>query len=72
MHLASFESMSSPSTLILQMEEASFEIERNARSFEDIETSVVELKRIMFNALYTWIAAHHSLLFSSFSDFLNF
>jgi hypothetical protein len=26
------------------MEEASYEIEWNARSFEDIETSVVELK----------------------------
>jgi hypothetical protein len=34
--------------------------ERNARSFEDIETSVVELKRIMFNTLYTWISTHHS------------
>jgi hypothetical protein len=44
---------------------------RNARNFEDIETSVVELKMIMFRALYTWIAPHHSLLFSSFSDFLE-
>jgi hypothetical protein len=37
--------------------------QRITRSFEDIETSVVVLKRIMFNALYTWISAHHSLLF---------
>jgi hypothetical protein len=34
--------------------------EWNAWRFEDIETSVLELKRIMFYALYTWIAAHHS------------
>jgi hypothetical protein len=41
--------------------------ERNTRSFEDQETSVVELKKIMFNSLYTWIAMHNS---STFSDFL--
>jgi hypothetical protein len=41
------------------------------RSFEDRETSVVELKKIIFNSLYTWIAAHNSFLFSSFSNFLN-
>jgi hypothetical protein len=46
--------------------------ERNARSFEDRETSVVELKNIMFKSLYTWIAAYNSLPFSSFSDFLIF
>jgi predicted metallo-beta-lactamase superfamily hydrolase len=46
--------------------------ERNARNFEDVETSVTELRKIVFNTLYTWIAAHHSLLVSNFADFLNF
>jgi hypothetical protein len=46
--------------------------EWTARNFEDVETSVIELRRIMFNTLYTWLLAHHSLLFSSFADFLNF
>jgi hypothetical protein len=32
---------------------------------------VAELKKIIFNALYAWIAAHNSLIFSSFSNFLN-
>jgi hypothetical protein len=44
--------------------------ERNVQSFENIETSMIELKMIIFNTLCTcWILAHHSLLFSSFSDF---
>jgi hypothetical protein len=45
--------------------------ERNARNFENRETSVEELKKIIFNSFYTWIAAHNCFLFSSFSDFLN-
>jgi hypothetical protein len=45
--------------------------ERNAQSFEDVETSMIEMGRIMFNTLYTWISAHHSLLYSSFAYFLN-
>jgi hypothetical protein len=44
---------------------------QNARRLEDIETSVVELKMIMFKALYTRIAAHHSLLFSRFFFFFE-
>jgi hypothetical protein len=44
----------------------------NARCFEDRETSVVELKNIMFKSFYTWIVAHNSLHFSSFSEFLDF
>jgi hypothetical protein len=40
-------------------------------NFEDRGTSVAELKKIIFNALYVWIAAHNSLIFSSFSNFLN-
>jgi hypothetical protein len=59
--------------------------ERNARNFEDVETSVTELPKIVFNTsykkkkkknivlntLHTGIAAHHSLLVSNFADFLN-
>jgi predicted metallo-beta-lactamase superfamily hydrolase len=47
-------------------------LERNAQSFENVEISVTELQKIVFNTLYTWISAHHSLLVSSFADFLNF
>jgi hypothetical protein len=46
--------------------------EWNAQSFEDVETLVIELWKIMFNTFYTWIFAHHSLLISSFVNFLNF
>jgi hypothetical protein len=46
--------------------------EQNTRSFEDCKISVVELKNVMFKSLYTWIAAYNSLLFSSFSNFLDF
>jgi hypothetical protein len=35
--------------------------ERNAQSFEDVETSVTELQKIVINTLYTWIYAHDSL-----------
>jgi hypothetical protein len=45
--------------------------ERNARSFEDVATSMLALWRIMFNTLYTWISAYHSLPVSSFADSLN-
>jgi hypothetical protein len=46
--------------------------ERNARSFEDVETLVTELRKIVINTLYTWISAHHSLILASFVDFLYF
>jgi phage gp29-like protein len=36
-----------------------------------VETSVIELQKTMFNTLYIWIFAHHSLLISSFAEFLN-
>jgi hypothetical protein len=35
--------------------------ERNARLFEDVETSVVELQKHLLNTLYIWIASHHCL-----------
>jgi hypothetical protein len=37
--------------------------ERNARLFEDVETSMVELRKRLLNTLYIWIASHHSLNF---------
>jgi hypothetical protein len=40
-------------------------------SFEDRETSMAELKKLIFNSLYARIAAHNSLIFSNFSDFMN-
>jgi hypothetical protein len=42
---------------------------QNARRFDNRETSVAELKKIIFNALYTWIAAHNSLFFLVFKVF---
>jgi hypothetical protein len=35
----------------------------NVRSLEDRETLVVELKKIIFNSLYTWITTHNSFFF---------
>jgi hypothetical protein len=45
--------------------------ERNSLSFEDRETSLVELKKLIFNSFYARIVAHNSLILSSFSDFMN-
>jgi hypothetical protein len=45
--------------------------ERNAWHFEDIETSMFELRKFLVNTLYTWIAAHHSLHVFTCADFLN-
>jgi hypothetical protein len=45
--------------------------ERNTRHFEDIETLVLELRKILLNTLYIWIAAHHSLSVFTFANFLN-
>jgi hypothetical protein len=45
--------------------------ERNARSFEDVETLVTELQKIVINTLYTWKSAYHSFLVSTFVYFLN-
>jgi hypothetical protein len=47
-------------------------IERNARSFEDRETVLLELKKMMLLSLYTWRVAWNSLLLSNFSEFLEF
>jgi hypothetical protein len=45
--------------------------ERNAHHFEDVETSMLELRKCLLNTLYIWIAAHHSLSIFTYSDFLN-
>jgi hypothetical protein len=45
--------------------------ERNARLFEDVETSMVELRKRLLNTLYFWIAPHHSLSVFNYVDFLN-
>ena len=45
--------------------------ERNARLFEGVEISVVELQKSMLNMLLIWIAAHDSLDFPTFADFFN-
>lgn len=44
--------------------------ERDALHFEDVETLVIELRKLMLNTLHLWIAAHHSLIVS-IADFLN-
>jgi hypothetical protein len=45
--------------------------ERNARLFEDVETSMVELRKRLLNMLYIWIASHHCLNDFTYVDFLN-
>jgi hypothetical protein len=45
--------------------------ERNVRLFEDVETSMVELRKRLFNTLYIWIASHHSLNVFTYVDFLK-
>jgi len=45
--------------------------ERNARLFEDVETSMVDLRKRLLNMLYIWIASHHCLNDFTYVDFLN-
>jgi hypothetical protein len=45
--------------------------ERNVRDFEDVETSMVELRKRLLNTLYIWIASHHSLNVFMYAEFLN-
>jgi len=45
--------------------------EWNARLFDDVETSMVELRKRLLNTLYFWIAPHHSLSVFTYVDFLN-
>jgi hypothetical protein len=45
--------------------------ERNARLFEDVETSMVELRKRLLNMLYLWIASRHCLNGFSNVEFLN-
>jgi hemerythrin len=41
------------------------------RLFEDVETSMVELRKRLLNLLYIWIASHHCLNDLTYVDFLN-
>jgi hypothetical protein len=45
--------------------------ERNARLFEDVETSMVKLRKRLLNMLYIWIASHHYLNNFTYVNFLN-
>jgi hypothetical protein len=45
--------------------------EQNARLFEDVETSMVELRKRLLNMLYLWIASHHCLNGFTYLEFLN-
>jgi hypothetical protein len=45
--------------------------ERNARLFEDVETSMVELRKRLLNTLFFWIAPHHCLSSFTYVEFLN-
>jgi hypothetical protein len=45
--------------------------ERNARLFENIETSMVELRKRLLNMLYFWIVSHNCLNNFTYVDFLN-
>jgi len=45
--------------------------ERNARLFENVETSMVEIRKRLLNTLYIWIASHHCLNVFTYVDFLN-
>jgi len=44
--------------------------ERNAWHFEDVEMSVLELRRNVLNTLFVWVLAHHSLSRVTFAEFL--
>ena len=39
---------------------------------EDVKMLGIELRKFMLYTLYTWMAAHHSLLVANFTDFLTF
>jgi hypothetical protein len=45
--------------------------EQKARHFEDVETSMVDLRKRLLNTLYILIASHHSLNVFTYTDFLN-
>jgi hypothetical protein len=45
--------------------------ERNAWHFEDIETLVTELRKIVVNTLNIWTSAHHSLFGYNFAGFFT-
>jgi hypothetical protein len=46
--------------------------QRNARSFDDREIGLLELKRVMLQTLYIWRVAWNTTHASTFSEFLDF
>jgi hypothetical protein len=46
--------------------------ERNVQHFEDVETSIIDLRKLMLNMLHLWIVEHLSLIVSTFADFFEF
>jgi hypothetical protein len=45
--------------------------ERNGRSFEDCETSLFNLKKLVLQALFTWRVMLASISDCTFADFLD-
>jgi hypothetical protein len=46
--------------------------ERNARSFDDREIGMLELKRLMLQTLYIWRVAWNTTHVSTFSEFIHY
>jgi hypothetical protein len=44
---------------------------RNARHFEDVETSMLELQKRLLNMLYIWVAVYRRLSVFTYADFLK-
>jgi hypothetical protein len=45
--------------------------ERNARCFEDCETGLMNLKKLVMQTLFMWRENLHSMFECSFSEFLD-
>jgi len=45
--------------------------ERNTQHFENVETLVLVLQKLLLNTLNIWIVAHRSLSVFTFADFLS-
>jgi hypothetical protein len=45
--------------------------EQNPQLFEDVETSMVELRKWVLNMLYIWIVSHHSMTVFTCIDFFK-
>lgn len=45
--------------------------ERNARTFDDVKSSVLKLKALLVRVLYDWMAVHSSFSFSNMIEVLD-